>query len=265
LTRSIAQPGIAIPGMGLVGVALLGMALLAALCLAGAVPARAEGAPDCSVPRTLLPAEATFPALARQIKAGGPVTIVAIGGASTLGEAAGAPEKSYPGRLEALLQARYPGLAIRVVNRGQPRQTARQMIDRFERDVFGVGPALVIWETGTNEAVRGIDVEEFKATLQAGTETLRNRGIDVMLMDMQFARGSAAVLPFEEYLNALRRVADVSEVPLFRRYDMMRYWAETGVFDYDALARRDRPRELVSAVYECLSLRLVEVISRGLS
>src|SRR3981081_80315 len=53
-----------------------------------------------------------------QLVNGRTLTIVAIGSSSTEGAGASSDSASYPGRLEALLSTRFPGIAIRVLNRG---------------------------------------------------------------------------------------------------------------------------------------------------
>src|ERR1700680_4330805 len=120
-------------------------------------------------------AEQKLPLLAQRLAQHQPVTIVAIGSSSTAGIAAQSPDQAYPQRLQEELGRRYPGVPIKVVNKGGPHQTAQQMADRFPQDVFPEDPVMAIWETGTTEAVRGIDVEAFAATLEAGLTALRAR------------------------------------------------------------------------------------------
>src|SRR6202043_733010 len=141
-------------------------ALALAAPFLGLLPARAEH--ECEVPPEMLQGSVKLPHLAARLKAHEPVNIVAIGGASTTGTAAGSPELAYPHRLQVALAKLFPDAAITVVNKGVPRQSTRQMIGRFATDVIPEDPVLVIWETGISDAVRGIEVEEFAAALQAG-------------------------------------------------------------------------------------------------
>src|SRR6516164_10516589 len=150
----------------------------------------------CDVPDELMQFDDKLPRLAERLRAAEPVKIVAIGGASTTGLAAGSSDLAYPHRLQEILARSYPS-PITVVNRGVPRQTARQMLERFPTDVIPEDPVLVIWETGTTDAVRGVDVDDFAATLQAGIDEFKARGIDVMLVDMQFSHSTATVIDFE--------------------------------------------------------------------
>jgi acyl-CoA thioesterase-1 len=241
----------------------IGAVLAALLTASPLAPAVAEPAPqECSIPAELMEAEVKLPRLAERLRAHQPVTIVAIGGASTIGQAAGSQDLAYPHRLEQILAGEYPAAPVNVVNKGVPRQSARQMLERFPTDVFAEDPVMVIWETGINDAVRGTDVDDFAETLQSGVEQLKNRAIDTVLIDMQFSRSSTSVINFEQYLKALHRVGDVSEVYVFPRFEMMRYWSEQNVFNFDDVAADDRAK-LAARVYDCLGHKLAEIIRRA--
>jgi acyl-CoA thioesterase-1 len=66
--------------------------------------------------------------MAQRIAARHSVTIVALGSSSTAGAGASGPAASYPNRLEAELKARFPGLAITVLNRGVNGDVAADML-----------------------------------------------------------------------------------------------------------------------------------------
>jgi acyl-CoA thioesterase I len=234
--------------------------LAAAVVLAVQLPPcaiRADTQP-CDVPDELMQFDDKLPHLTERLRAGEPVKIVAIGGASTAGLAAGSSDLAYPHRLQEILAGSYPS-PITVVNRGVPRQTAQQMVERFPTDVIPEDPVLVIWETGTTDAVRGVDVDDFAATLQNGVDELKAHGIDVMLVDMQFSHSTATVIDFERYLNALHRVGDVNDINVFSRFDMMRYWSEQNVFNFDGVAKGERAA-LAAEVYKCIAGKLAEAI-----
>jgi len=236
------------------------------LCLAGAVVAnlampgagRAERE-SCEVPHELIETSIKLPHLAERLHAHQPVNIVAIGGASTKGAAAGAADLAYPHRLQLALAAFYPGGPITVVNKGVPRQSTQQMVERFPTDVIAEDPILVIWEAGISDAVRGIEIDDFAAALQAGIEEVKNRAIDILLVDMQFSRRTSTVINFEQYLNAVHRVGDLNEVYVFPRYAMMRYWSEQHMFNFDEVAEEERAR-LAAKVYECIGRKLAKTI-----
>lgn len=217
------------------------------------------GAPPCDVPEELMQVDDKLPHLAERLRAGQPVRIVAVGGASTTGLAAGSSDLAYPHRLQEILARWYPSSSITVVNRGVPRQTAQQMLERFPTDVIPEDPVLVIWETGTTDAVRGVGVDDFAAAVQTGIDELKARSIDIMLIDMQFSHSTVTVIDFERYLNALHRIGDVNDVTVFPRFEMMRYWSEQNVFNFDGVAKDERA-SLAARVYECVASKLADVI-----
>jgi len=217
----------------------------------------------CDVPGELMQVDDKLPHLAERLRAKEPVKIVAIGGASTTGLAAGSSDLAFPHRLQEILARWYPTSPITVVNRGVPRQTAQQMLERFPSDVFAEDPVMVIWETGTTDAVRGVGVDDFAAALQTGIEDLKARSVDIMLVDMQFSHSTTAVIDFERYLNALHRVGDVNDITVFPRFEMMRFWSEQNIFNFDGVAKDERA-SLAAKVYECIAGKLAETIRLAL-
>lgn len=241
--------------------------LLAVLVLAlplGSEGARAQPAPtQCAAPSELLDSGVRLPELAKRLHARQPITIVAIGGASTAGTAAGDGEgNAYPRRLEEALQRRHPGVPITVINKGVPRQTTDEMVARFPSDVFALHPTLVIWETGTVDAVRSIDVEGFAEALESGIAALLRQHAEIMLVDMQYNPKTSSLINFEPYLDTLHRTADLQEVYSFRRYDLMRYWSDSGRFDLVDVPN-GRQAALAGEIYRCLGERMADAIDHA--
>ena len=54
-------------------------------------------------------------------------------------------------------------------------------------DVVALHPDLVIWQVGTNAVLRRDDLSADGESLRAGVAMLKNAGIDVVLMDLQYA------------------------------------------------------------------------------
>ncbi|MCC6467788.1 MAG: hypothetical protein IT563_05655 [Alphaproteobacteria bacterium] len=234
------------------------------LVLAAAMPASANEstvAEQCKVPFDLIDDLASFPNTARQIVAERRLTVVALGASSTQGTAASSPEKAWPSRFAEILGGRLSAIEVRVVNLGMRGQTARDMVDRLARDVAPLKPAMIVWETGTVEAVRATDPAEFAHVLMEGVDAMAQLGADVILMDPQYARTTARLINFQPYLDALRLTAGLPDVNLFPRHEVMRYWAETG-----RLMPRTR-EEMTKGnddLYDCMAQLLAEVVDRGL-
>jgi lysophospholipase L1-like esterase len=242
--------------------------LLFALALAcGVAAGMARGADpsasNCALPPEIIEDQPKLALTGQRLRAKEPLTIVAIGGASTAGTAAGdGSEYGYPRELEQALRRRHPGVAITVINKGVPRQTTADMIQRFAKDVVPAQPTLVIWETGTVDAVRGNDVEAFAAAVQDGIAALRQHNFDIMLVDMQYNPSTASVIDFGPYLEALHHSADFSDVYVFRRFDAMKYWSENGVFNFVDVPQDARVR-LARDVYRCLGDAMADAIDYG--
>lgn len=236
-------------------------ALLATTFLLGRPETSVAAPPNCSIPGDAFEYEPLLPRTLSALQSGRPVTIVAIGGASTKGRAAGDDSRAWPARLGQVLAQRFPKAKITVLNQGVARESAAQMVARFDKDVFAFKPDLVIWETATNDAVSATDVDAFRETLQVGVETLRPRVPEVMLMNPQFSRLSEFVVNFNRYTTILRGVADLNELPLFPRHEIMRYWSETGVFNY-RVSEREQRRELAIQLYSCIGTAVADMIMR---
>jgi hypothetical protein len=230
------------------------------LFLPGMAPTQEQ---DCAVPTSFYDTEPTLPKTAAALASGQTVLIVVIGGASSLGQAAGSPDLAWPARLAVALTSRFPAARVTVHNRAVARQTTQEMAARLDQEVIALKPLLVIWETGTTDAVRGTEVDEFRQTIQDGIERLRVSGAEVAFMDMQFSRHTNAVINFDRYESVLREVTDANEVPLFRRHDIMHHWAESGVFDL-MTNNHTTAHLLASRLYDCIGRAVADFITHGL-
>jgi hypothetical protein len=217
---------------------------------------------DCTVPVRFYDTEPTLPKTAAALASGQTVFMVVLGGASTLGQAAGSPDLAWPARLAVTLTSRFPAARVQVDNRAVARQTAQEMAARLDREAIAVQPTLGIWETGTTDAVDGTDLDEFRQTLQAGLDRLRASEVEVVCMDMQFARQTDAVINFDRYESGLREVTDANEVPLFRRRDIMHHWAESDLFDLGS-GDHDELRRVASRLYDCIGRAVADFVARG--
>lgn len=223
------------------------------------VPPKAN---QCAVPPDLIASDPTMPGLAKRFQDRQPVVIVAIGGASTAGVAAGGAANAYPQRLQEALARRHPGVPITVINKAIPRQTTREMIARFSADVLAAKPNLVIWETGTVDALRAVEIDDFVNALDEGITKIRAGGAAVMLVNMQYNPGLASVIDYGPYLDALNRAADLDDVYLFDRYQTMRYWNDDGRFEaLDVPGAKQTA--LADAIYRCLGETMAGAIDRA--
>ncbi|HXZ02469.1 MAG TPA: SGNH/GDSL hydrolase family protein [Stellaceae bacterium] len=243
-------------------VALLLLGIAAALPILVSPGGRSAGAAvdRCAIPAEFVALSAPLPHTAARLKAGGPLTIVALGSSSTEGIGATRPDRSYPSRLAELLRARFPGVAIRVVNRGVGGELAPQMLARLDRDVLAERPDLVIWQLGTNSVLRDRDPADEVELARRGIERIRAAGADVMLMDLQYAPAVLQHAGYREMEQVLSAVAMSEDVPMVRRFAMMRHWAEDGTMSFRVMLAGDR-LHMSDASYDCLARQVSQAIA----
>jgi len=244
------------------------VATLALIALAAAPPAKGQttrvALPTvCQIPDDLLTDSSPLSNSAKQMRAERRLKVVALGSSSTLGMGASGPESAYPARLEAALKAHFPAATIQVVNKGVSRQSARQMLDRLTGDVLRERPGLVVWETGTAEAVRGAEVDDYVSALLAGVDKMAEAGIDVLLMDTQYSRSTARIINFQPYVDAIGQVAGMRDLVLFPRYLVMRTWVDEDRFSFADKSPAET-RKVADQIYDCLGRLLARAIAKTL-
>lgn len=187
------------------------------------------------------------------------VRIIALGSSSTQGVGASSPMASYPVKLQAELRRRFPASDITVVNLGIGGQLASDMLARIKSDVLPLKPALVIWQTGVNDAMRRVDLIAFRKTVQSGIDELHSKGIDVVLLDMQYFPGAEKVRDFARYLVAMRQLADASRTPILQRFAIMKHLITSAQYTAPQLLAADlfHPNDLS---YGCLGRMLADAL-----
>lgn len=231
-----------------------GMIVLAG-CLA-ALPARGEETPDvCDVPAYLLSTESPLPKVADAVKDSRALNIVVVGSRSSTIN--GSDSSAYPARLQASLRERLPQVAVNVSVELQSKKTAEEVAAGLVKLVEGKKPSLVVWQTGTVDAMRAIDPEDFRAAVDDGVTALQNAGVDVVLMDLQYSPRTETMISVPPYNDNMRAVAQAHDVPFFDRFAIMRHWNDVGDFD---LFSATHGLELARRVHDCLGRALSKFI-----
>jgi acyl-CoA thioesterase I len=241
--------------------ALLSATLVAMLLLGAVAPAAAvHPALRCTAPDGVTRFKVTLPHTARAIRRGEPLVIVAIGSSSTEGVGASDQAHTYPALLAEELRRRWPRLAVTVVNKGVGGETAEQMLARFPRDVLPYHPQLVIWQTGTNQALMREDVQGYEHTVREGIARLKAVHTDVILMDPQYAPRVLARPLHKAILDTLGRMANDLRVAVFRRFAVMRYWVTGGEYRMEDIISRDQ-LHMNDASYHCIARLLADSLT----
>ena len=221
--------------------------VLAASALAGR--AFAVDPPSCAVPDNLLFVDNSLNRVTTAVGKQHQLAIAVFGtGSSTLAGADG-PSLAYPARLEAALNQRLSKVAVRVATRTKAGQTAESMRRNMKDLLVDEKPNLVIWQTGTVDAIRRVELDEFRAALEAGVDILQTGGADVILMNMQYSPRTESIIAVGPYVDEMRAVAQQRDVALFDRFAIMRNWSDEGAFDFYAAGRDNG---LAQRVHDCL-------------
>lgn len=229
------------------------------LVLASASASASQHTITCNAPASMVRFGNPLPNTARAVHRGRVVTIVAIGSSSTAGAGASDPAHTYPARLAEELRLRWPGLAVQVINSGVGGETADAMLARFERDVLPYSPQLVIWQTGSNSALQGWDVDVYEVTLRRGIAKLKAARVDIVLMDPQYAPRVLARPLHDRFVATLRVVASDFKVAVFNRFAVMRHWVTSGQLTMEEMVSRDQ-LHMNDLSYGCIARLLAEAL-----
>jgi len=194
----------------------------------------------------------------------GPLQILVLGSGSVTSPGASGPSASWPARLQSLLEARFPGRSVEVAVRGGRGVTVSDHLALLRDGPGGDTPALVLWQAGTVEAVRGLDPDEMGEALRQGAERIRRRGADLIIMDQQFSRFLRSNTNIEPYRDKLRLVAAASGASYFGRYDLMLHWVDSAAVDMERAPRAERTAQ-TDRLNDCVARALANFIAQGVA
>jgi hypothetical protein len=218
-----------------------------------AAPAAAPAA--CEVPPNLLETDSQLRKVADVVRSGEPLEILVIGSRSSIIPAS--EDSSYPARMQAMLKDRLPSQPVRVSVELQSKKTAEETASTFVKLLEAKKPTLVIWQTGTVDAIRSIDPDEFRNAITDGVAALQNAGADVVWMNLQYSPRTETMISVSPYLDNMRVVAQEHDIPLFDRFAIMHQWNDQGNFD---LFNPSRGPELAKQVHDCLGRALAQFV-----
>jgi len=230
--------------------------LAVALSALGGTVVAAEGQ-KCEIPGYLLFGNNELKHVAEAVKKDRRLTIAVVGTGSSILAGPDGPRSAYPARLEAALKQRLPSVAVKVVTLVRTRMSAEDLAQGLAKLLVDEKPDLVIWQTGTLDAIRRIEPDDFRAALDAGVETLHKGGADVILMNMQYSPRTDIMVALGPYADNMRVVAQQHEIPLFDRLAIMRHWSDTGAFDLYAAGKDN---VLAQRVHDCIGRAIASMI-----
>jgi hypothetical protein len=214
-----------------------------------------DASKTCEVPDSLLGTDSQLTKVAEAVKNGRPLDILVIGSRSST--ILGSEASAYPARLQASLQERLVKATVNISLEIQPKKTAEETAGSLVKLMEGKKPTLVIWQTGTVDALRSVDPDDFRNAVDEGVVALQNAGADVVLMNPQYSPRTEMMISVPPYVDNMRAVAQQRDVPLFDRFAIMHQWNDQGDFD---LFSASPGIELAKRVHDCLGQALSKFV-----
>ena len=209
----------------------------------------------CDVPSSLLTTDSQLTKVADAVKAGRPLDILVVGSRSST--IPGSEASAYPARLQAMLREALAPVTVNISLEIQPKKTAEEIAGNLVKLVEAKKPTLVIWQTGTVDALKSIDPDEFRNAIDEGVVALQNAGTDVILMNPQYSPRTEMMTSVPPYADTMRMVAQQHDIPLFDRFAIMHQWNDQGDFD---LFSASPGNELAKRVHDCLGQALSKFV-----
>ena len=170
---------------------------------------------------------------------------------------------AFPMVMGRALETALPGVAVHVTVQGARSMAATGMVDLMRTALAQHQYQLVVWQTGTLEAVRNVQPGDFSQTLADGQDVVRAAGADLVLVDPQYSRFLQTNANLDPYLQAFSQAAAVADVVWFRRFDLMRSWVGDGQIDLEHTPKAER-RAAVELLHACLGAHLAALVAESL-
>lgn len=214
---------------------------------------------ECQVSGSTWSVRGALSNLGEALKEKRPVRVLSIGASSRAGwdPARG----GYHRIIEGLLEKTIKGLDVHIIDRGVSGELAEAAAERLKLEVALTEPDLVLWQTGTSDAMSRIPVDEFKATVTEMVRWLKAHDVDVVLVGLQYSRSMAKDAHYQALRLAVKEVADAEKVLRVGRYEAMEMIAR-------ARAAKGQPGpddlEIAETGYACMAEFVARAISAAL-
>jgi len=235
-------------------VRLLALLLLAALEQTWS--ASAENPAVCQVAEQFVVSDFPLPQVAKALAAKHLDILVVGAGSSTL-PGSGEAKNAYPSRLQHALTEKLPGITVKLATDVQAKRTASDMVASMPAAVGAAKPALVIWQTGTVDAMQAVDPDQFNAALDHGIKIAHSAGADIVLVNAQYSPRTESMIALGTYAENMQWVAVQQEIPLFDRFSVMKLWADLGTFDLNSATKK---LDIAEHVHDCIGRLLADFV-----
>ena len=224
-----------------------------------AVPAWAEMPAECRVAQHLVEDNLRLPGVATAIAAKH-LNVLVLGAGSSVLPGPGGVNLAYPERLRLALTETFPNVSVTLTTDITPHRSAIKMAESLAGDLRKSKPDLLVWQTGTVDAMQGADQDEFNQALDKGINIAKAAGADTVLINAQYSPRTESIIALGHYAEIMRWVAVQHEVPLFDRFAIMKLWADFGTFD---LFSATKNLDTAGRVHDCIGRLLAALVAEA--
>ena len=210
----------------------------------------------CRVAENLIEANFALQQVNRAINAKH-LDILVLGAGSSLLPGANGSKDAYPARLQHALSEKLAGVEVKVTTDVKAKRSAAEMVKALPQALTIAKPTLVVWQTGTVDAMQAIDPDQFSQALDRGINIARSAGADVVFINPQYSPRTESMIALGTYAENMRWVALQQEVPLFDRFGIMKLWADLGTFDFYSATKK---LDMAEHVHDCIGRLLGDLV-----
>ena len=225
-------------------------------------PGLAAQAVSCAAPPEFASTQTLLSHVAAELQPGGTLEVLAVGSLTMTNPEPLSPQSAFPYQMAEALRRMLPGREVNVTMRGGKGLTAADMLQMIHEGLAEHPFKLVIWQTGTVDAVKHVPPAEFFRALNEGAALSSLAGANVLLVDTQYSRMITEKINLQPYEDAMHRAATLPGVALFRRYELMRDWATDGTLDLEHVAKAGR-EDAMGTLQACLGDTLARLVVSG--
>jgi hypothetical protein len=121
-------------------------------------------------------------------------------------------------------------------------------------------PALMVWQAGTVDAMKAVDLDDFSGALDNGIDASHKAGSDVVLVNGQYSPRTESIIALSQYSEHMRWVGLRNDTPLFDRYAIMKLWSDLGTFDFMTHTKK---LDMAEQVHDCIGRLLADLVIKS--
>jgi hypothetical protein len=212
------------------------------------------------------PDAGALPHLGAALKPGATLSILSVGAVADAKPGGGltptTPPTGFFTQLSHALESGVRGLHMQVTVRGGRGLLAPTQLDLIRAALAQHAYQVVLWQTGTVDAVQDEPPEEFYRALADGADAVSQANADLVLVEPQYSRFLEANADLSPYLSAIQEVGATSGRVVFHRYDLMHDWEDAGLIDLEHASMSDRPA-VAARLHACLAAELARTLLTG--